>query len=457
MTNEKMIREAPVWKLLLKMSLPMVVVMLMNVVYNMADVFFIGQTGDSAQVAAVSLAGPVFSILSGFHVLLGSGACTAIAIALGQGEKKKVKQYMSFAFWTALVLGAAAGAAVLFFTDPLLSLLGANEETAEFTRAYLRILALGTPVTMIGGVLGNAIRADGSAAAPMLFSIGGNLLNIVLDFLFVLVFRWGTGGAALATVFGNLFSLVCVLLLLRRKKAYSVSPKYFSLRPEISLRVISLGLPMAAGIVLQGCSGMFGNQLLVKYGNTAVAASNVAGKAGMLIGMVLMGICMGIQPAISYTFGAGDRNRVRKIVGGTGLLTVALSAGMAAAFFFGRDGFMAAFLNDPQVVELGRFMMLASLLTAPVTAVYQLCSTYLQGTGKVSFATVVSLMRQGLVYVPALYLMELALGLNGVIFAGAAADLLSTVAACGLSLLWAGKQKGACKGTVSNGSLAVRY
>ncbi len=434
MTSETMMKEAPVWKLILKMSLPMVVVMLMNVVYNMADVFFMGQTGDSLQVAAVSLAGPVFSILSGLNVLIGSGACTAAAIALGRGDTECVKRYMSFSFWTSLALGLIACAAILLGMEPLLSLLGANEETAGFTRDYLRILALGAPVTIAGGVLGNAIRADGSATVPMLFSIGGNLLNIVLDFLFVLVFHWGTSGAALATVLGSLFTLFCVLILLRRKKAFSISPKYFSLRPSVSLRVLSLGVPMAAGVILQGCSGMFSNQLLVKYGNIAVAANSVAGKCGMVISMVLMGICMGIQPAISYTFGTENWERIRKIVRETGFLTVLLSLGMAVGLFFARDSFMAAFLNDPQVIGLGRTMMLASLITAPVTAVYQLCSAYLQGIGKVTPATVTSLLRQGLVYVPLLYLMELSLGLNGIIFAASAADVIACATACFLCL-----------------------
>lgn len=434
MTNEKMMREMPVGKLILKMSLPMVIVMLMNMVYNMADTFFMGQTGDPMQVAAVSLAGPAFCILSGVHILLGCGACTAIGIALGKGETGKAKQYLSFAFWTALGLGVAACAAVLLCMEPLLSLLGTNAETVGFTRDYMRIMALGSPIMILSGVLGNAIRADGSAIGPMAFSIGGNVLNIILDFLFVLVFRWSTGGAALATVFGNLFSLVGFLMLLRRKESCSISPKYFSLRPAVSLRVIGLGFPMAAGVALQSVCGVFVNQLLVKYGNIAVAANNVAGKAGMVISMALVGICMGVQPAISYLYGVGDRERIRKIVRGTGGLTVFLSLVMAAAFFFARDSFLAAFLNDSQVIAIGRIMMLASLLTAPVVAVYQLCTTYLQGIGRVTPATVVSLLQQGLVYVPALYLMELALGLNGVIFAGSVADVISGAAACFLCL-----------------------
>ncbi len=434
MKSEKMMREAPVWKLFLKMCLPMTVIMLMNVVYSMADTFFMGQTGETMQVAAVSLAGPVFSILSGLNVLLGSGACTAMSLSLGKGETDQCKRYMSFSFWASLALGVAAGGAILLFMEPLVSLLGANAETAGFTRDYMRILALGAPITIVGGVLGNAVRADGSSAAPMLFGIGGNLINIILDFFFILVFHWGVSGAAVATVLGNTFSLVCILLLLRRKKAYSLSPKYFTLRPAVSLRVVSLGLPMAAGIALQSFSGIFSNQLLVKYGNAAVAANSVAGKAGMLTGMVLMGLCMGVQPAISYLYGAEEKKRLRQLLRFTGIVTVVLAVGMSVGFFFFRDSFVASFLNDPEVIELGRLMVLGCVVTTPLIAVYQLCFTYLQSTGNVTAATVTSLMRQGLVYVPALYLMEFAFGLTGIVFTAAVADAVSCAVACFLCL-----------------------
>ncbi len=439
MTNETMMREAPVWKLLLKMSVPMVVIMLANVIYNMADVFFLGQTGDAVQVAAVSLAGPVFSILAGLGSLLGSGAVTAIAIALGKGDGKQVKKYSSFCFWSSLAVGIAAGAAVLLCMDPLLGLLGARGETAPYTADYLRIMALGAPLMVVVSVMGNVVRADGSAVSSMVVCLVGNAVNVVLDPLFILALGWGVPGAALATVAGNLVACVCLYVLIRKRKVFTLSPKYFSLRPQISLRVLSLGLPMAAGIVLQSFSGMFGNRLLVQYGTAAVAANGISSKAGSLLHMVIMGICMGIQPAISYVFGRGDRKRLRQILWGTGLVSATLSTAMAAGFYFGRAGFMAAFLDDPAVVELGTLMILGMAVSAPLSGLYQLCTAYLQGTGKVSFATLTALLQKGLVYVPVLYLMERALGFSGIAFTGAVTDLLSTAAAGAMCLCWAGK------------------
>lgn len=437
MTNEKIMREAPVWKLLLKMSLPMVVIMLMNVLYNMADVFFLGQTGNSLQVAAASLSGPVFSALSGLGLLLGSGACTAISIALGQGDKEQMKRYSSFAFWSGLALGIGAGAAILLGIGPLVSLLGANAETAGFMTSYLQVMALGAPLMMVSGVLGNMVRADGASIAPMAVGLVGNLVNVALDPLFILTFGWGVAGAALATVAGNLVTALGCFWLILRNRSFSLSPRHFTLRRTVSLRVLGLGLPMASGVILQSFSGVFGNNLVVKYGNTAVAARSVAGTVSMLLFMVIMAICMGVQPAISYAYGAGNRKRMNSILRTTGAATVALGTLMAAGTFLCRDALIAFFLTDPQVMELGRSMVLGSLVSVPVYAIYQLCCTYLQATGKVGYATFISLLRQGLVMIPVLYLMELILGLMGIVYSGAVADLISTVIAGALSLRWA--------------------
>ncbi|RKJ39316.1 MATE family efflux transporter [Acutalibacter sp. 1XD8-33] len=436
MKNEKMMREAPVWKLLFTMGLPTIVVMIVQVLYNMADVFFIGQGGNAMQVAALSLSGPAFNIFQGVGTLFGAGGCTAIAIALGQGDREKAKYYSSFCAWASVITGVALAIAMFLFMDPLLSLMGANEETAGFARTYLSIILLGVPFTMFGGGLGNAIRADGSSAKTMLIALAGTFTNILLDPLFISVFQMGIAGAAWATVIGNVVTSVLVFLHVKKSDGFTISPKYLTLKKDVSLRVVSLGVPMAGGTVLMCVSSMFSNQLLVKYGNIAVAANGVASKAGMLVGMIVMGVCMGMQPVISYTYGTGDRGRMRRIILETGVATTILSTVLGGVFLLGRETFVTAFLDDPQILETGKFMML-TLLGAPVGGIYQLCSAYLQGTGKVSYATVTSLLSKGIVYVPVLFAMEALAGLPGLVFAGVVTDVISTAAGVILCLVWA--------------------
>ena len=159
--------------------------------------------------------------------------------------------------------------------------------------------------------------------------------------------------------------------------------------------MLGLGLPMAASTLLMSFSSAISNRLTVSYGNVAVAARSVAGKSAMLIPMIVMGLCMGVQPAISYVYGCRDRERLRKIVLGVGAVCVGVAALMSAAFFLFREQFVAAFSPDPEIISLGRYMMLGTLLAVPVEGVYHMCSTYLQATGKVSYATLTSLMQKG--------------------------------------------------------------
>lgn len=441
MENEKMMKEASPVKLLFTMGLPVIVVMVVQVLYNMADVFFMGQTGETMQVAAISLAGPAFNIFQGVGTLFGAGACTAIALALGQGDREKAKYFSSFCTWGSVATGAALAIAMFIFMDPLLGFMGADAETAGFAKTYLSIVILGSPFVMFGGGIGNALRADGSSSKVMVISLAGTLTNVVLDPLFIMVFGWGIAGAAWATVIGNVVTSLLVFLHVKKSDCFSISFKYFTLKKDVSLRVMSLGLPMALGTVMSCVSGMFSNQLLVKYGNIAVAANGVAGKAGMLVGMMAMGVCMGMQPVISYAYGMNDRKRLRKITLVTGVATTIITTVLGGVFLLCRGAFVTAFLNDPQVLETGKFMML-TLLASPVGGIYQLCSGYLQGTGKVSYATVTSLLSKGLVYVPVLFISEALGGFAGLVFAGPVTDVISTAIGVALCMIWAKKAAG---------------
>ena len=438
MQNDKMLREAPVWRLICSMSLPMILIMLVQVLYNMADVFFMGRSGSYMQVAAISLAGPVFSVISAFNTLIGFGGCTAISMALGREDREKAKQYSSFTFWAGLAVGAVVGGVILLNLRPLVTLLGADAETAGFTMSYLRIVTIGAPISIANGALGNSMRADGESKGPVVVMMLGTITNIILDPILIQVFGMGIRGAAIATVIGNLVSFVGMVRMTRKSSIYSASLK--DLAPG-SWRILGYGVPMAAGTLLMSLSAVFSNRILVTFGNTAVAAQGVAGKAGMLISMIIMGICMGVQPAVSFNYGAGNNQRVHQIVRGVGIFSTIFGAAMAAGIFLIRGSFVGAFLEDPSVTGLAVKMVTASLIGAPFFGIYQIASVYLQGTGKVSYATVTSLLRQGIILVPVLLVMTSSFGLTGFMYSAVIADLISTAISVALSLKWKQSQE----------------
>lgn len=303
--NQEMLEKASYPRLLLNLSLPAVVIMLVMVVYNMADTFFIGQTNDPSKIAAISLCSPMFSILSGLGTLLGSGGCTAISLALGKKDTETVKRYSSFCCFAALALGMAFLLSVNLLLTPICGLLGADADTMADAVRYLRVIALGAPFIMFNNVFANVIRADGAARESMIANCAGTISNIALDALFILVFSWDVAGAAWATVLGNCVSCLYLLYYMTRKQPLlSLSPKQFSLRPEVSWTVVSLGLPMACSTLLMSLSHIIANRMVIGYGSVVLAAQGVSGKIGMVITMLAMGICMGLQPAISYNFGA---------------------------------------------------------------------------------------------------------------------------------------------------------
>lgn len=435
--NQKMLESASYPKLLINLCLPTIVIMLVMVIYNMADTFFIGQTGDAAKIAAVSLCAPLFSILSGLGTLLGSGGCTAISLAFGKKELDKIKGYSSFCCYGSLVLGFLFLMVVLLAAKPIALVLGADADTMGSTLWYLRILALGSPVILFSNVFGNIIRADGAAKESMIANGLGTITNILLDALFILAFSWDVAGAALATVLGNCTSCVYLLYyILKKQPALSLHPKYLSLHRETALPVLTLGLPLSFSTLLMSVSHMIANRMVVGYGSIALTAQSVSGKIGMLISMLAMGICMGMQPAVSYNYSSGNLKRLRTIVRDTGIFTVLVGTLLTVACFSARNFLIAAFIDNQEVIDYGQIMVFASIIIGPFYGLYQLCQTFLQSTGKASYATFVALLDKGLFYLPILFVMQNFFGLYGIVFTGAVTLLFSLTAGGILCLQW---------------------
>jgi len=435
--NEEMLEKGSFAGLLLKLCLPTIVIMLVMVVYNMADTFFIGQTGDPTKIAALSLCSPMFSILSGLGTLFGSGGCTMISLALGKKEYERIKSCTSLCFLGSLVLGFLFLFVTLFALKPISLALGADADTLAAASAYLRIIALGAPLILFNNVFTNLIRADGAAVESMICNGLGTVSNILLDALFILVFSWDVEGAALATVIGN--GISCIYLfyyILKKQKAFSLNLKHVCLKKEIVLPIVTLGLPLACSTLLMSFSQMFSNRLMISYGATALAAQGVAGKIGMLLSMLAMGVCMGLQPAISYSYASGNRKRLFSIIRNTGIFTVILGLALSIVCFLFRNPLIAIFIDNPEVVATGQIMVFASLLTGPFYGLYQLCQTFLQATGKASYATLIATLDKGIFFLPILFVMNHLFGMYGIAFSSAVTLLFSLVTGIILSLKW---------------------
>lgn len=435
--NEQLLQKGSFMQMVTNLCVPTIVIMLVMVIYNMADTYFIGKTGDPSKIAAVSLCGPIFSILSGLGTLLGSGGCTAVSLALGKKEYNKIKSYTSLCCYGSLAIGLIFSVAVLTNLKGISTAIGANADTLEYTGTYLRILALGGPVILFGNVFNNLIRADGSAKQAMISNGLGTIVNIILDPLLILGFEMGVAGAAAATVTGNIISFLYLFWYIKKKQTvFSLSIRDLSLKKEIVLPIVSLGLPLACSTIMMSFSHMFMNHILAGYGSVTVAASGVAGKVSMVVSMVAMGVCMGLQPAISYNYGAGEYSRMYRIMRNLGIMTIIVGSILTAGCLIGKRYLVAMFIEHDEVIRLGEEMVVASMLMGPFYGLYQLCTTFLQSTGKASYATVVALLDKGIIYLPMLFGLNALFGLNGVIYTAPFTDMLSLLVGAVLCFVW---------------------
>ena len=442
MRNEKVMEQGSFGQLVVRLSLPAMIVIVVMILYNLADTFFIGQTGDPNKISAISICMPVFTILSGIGTLFGVGGGTSVSIALGEKDYGRIRAVSTFCSTSALVIGIVYGAAVFAFAQPLCRMLGAEEAFLADAMIYLRVFALSSPFVMFSQTYGNILRSDGEAATPMMANLAGTFLNIVLDGLFVLVFQWDVFGAALATVLGNVMSFVLVIWILKCKKPQFL-PEFRKVKASknIVLPVLTLGLPMTFSTVLSSVSSAVQNRLMVAHGSTYLAAQSVAGKMGLIVTMLILGFCMGMQPAISYNYGSKSYRRMYEIVRKMAMVCVLVGALLAGVIIVFRRAMVGAFIQDESVIAYGEFFVIASVCVGPIYAVYQTCQTFLQATGKAGYAIVVSLLDKGLVFLPVLMVMNRLFGANGIAFSHAVTMIVSVV----IALLMAGQWTKALK------------
>lgn len=426
--NRELFEDAPVAKAVAVMAVPTMISMLVVVIYNMADTFFIGQTGDPMQVAAVSLATPVFMVFMALGNLFGIGGSSAISRALGEKKLERARQISSFCCYGSLGLGIIMAVLFLVGMDVILKMIGASENTIGYARNYLNYIAFGGPFIMFGTAFGNILRGEGASKESMIGNMIGTITNIVLDPIMILVFNWGVAGAAVATVIGNMAASAFYLqYFLRKKSSLSIRLKDFRMGERIALSVASIGIPASLNNILMSCANIVLNHVLASYGDTPVAAMGVAMKANMLVVLLQIGLCAGIQPLIGYNYGARNKTRLMKVFWFTGACAVIMGTLLTVFMVIAREGIIQAFINDDAVIDYGIQMVIALQLSGPVIGILFLCINVLQGMGKALPSLILTICRQGLVFIPLVFLLNQMFGLEGVIYAQPTADFVSIV------------------------------
>ena len=416
--------DAPVWKAIAHMAVPMVLGMIAMSIYNFTDMLFVGMLDDTAALAAITLCTPVLSLMIAASTFLEVGLGSFLARAVGAGDLAASKNASAFGCVGAVVLGLLIAVGVLCFLDPLLGLLGATGEAAQPTRQFLTVFCLGAPFGILNMVAGQMVRAIAKSKEASAGIIASSVINIVLDP--VLIFGCGLGiqGAALATVVSNAAAACYFLFVIARSDVLSCNPAHARLPLSQVADIAKVGFSGMIMGLLMGVASLVFNNVAMAYGAAVVAAFGIAQSVVQLLEVVTMGLYEGVVPLMGGAWGAGNRARLKEVAGKTFVCIAVFCTVSGAAVIAASSTIVGAFSDDVQVHEVGSLILVAQTLAVGFASTSGLVTGMFQACGKGLPASVLATLR-GFAFVPIILGGSLLFGLAGVIWGLLAAEVVA--------------------------------
>jgi len=413
------IRTAPIGRLLLDFSVPAIIGMFVNAIYNIVDRIYIGRGVDPLGIAGVGLVMPIMMIIQSVSMLVGIGANSLFSIRLGQNRSDEVEKIMGNAFTLLFLIPGVCITACLIFMEPILrDLMKASGDVYEYAASYLRVILYGAIFAAMSPGLTHFIRSDGHPKTSMLVQIVGAVMNIILDPIFIFVFDLGVAGAAWATIISQFVSFVFVLgYFSSRWTRLRFRVKYMRLDARLVGSILAIGFAPFVMQFAMSLVGILQNATILKYGgDEALTAMTIFFSVLIVVIMPLMGIGQGAQPIIGYNYGAKQYDRVKKcfklaVLACTGVLSAGFIVAQAAPGFC-----FSLFSKDTgSLRELGILTIRICTSMFPFIALQMMGGQFFQAIGKPVQATVLSLSRQILFFIPSILFLPLlfkALGFN---------------------------------------------
>ena len=428
---ENVIFEEPrVSKAYLRLSVPLVLSMVVTLIYNLADTFFVAQTNDTNIVAGVSLGAPLFTLLMAVGNIFGQGGSSLISRLLGQKDKAGVRHVSSFCFYVTIVSGIVIGIFMMLFRVPLLYLIGANDETFAHASDYFVYLAIGAPIIMLSFIHSNLLRSEGMSKESMAGTILGAVVNIILDPIFISALKWGAGGAAIATVIGYLFSdIFFAIIVVKRSNILSVRPTDIKISGKNVGQIFGIGIPAAIVNLMQSASIVLVNQFLLPFGNDKIAAMGIVLKVSMIALLLLTGFAFGGQPLFGYYYGAKDKKRLKDLFRFCVCFISVLAVFLTIVIILSAPVLMRCFMNNDRIVAGGTLMLRWQVITMVFIGIILLMTIVFQSLGKVMGSFVLSISRQGIVFFVVLAAAYYTAGYMGIVAAQAIADIITAIIA----------------------------
>lgn len=415
--------------LLKKFSIPAIIGMVVNALYNIVDRIYIGNAPDLGfkGLAGITIGFPIMIILLSIGILFGVGGATLFSIRLGEGKKQEASRALGQSFALLVLSGILFLALGLIFLRPLLQAFGADEEIMPYAESYMSVIFWGSVFQIVSIGMNNFLRADGQPKLAMITMFAGAGTNIVLDPLFIYIFKMGMQGAALATILSQALSMIWILIyFLGNRTEHKLKLKYMRLTSAVSFKLSALGMPfflMHLGNSLLNV--ILNKQLFIHGGNIAISSMGIVNSMQTILLMPITGLNQGVQPIVSFNFGAKKYDRIREVEKlAITAATIIVFVGWVATRLFPAQ-IVSLFNREPELVKMGSYALVTWFWALPVIGFQILAANFFQAIGRSGIAMVLTLTRQIILLIPAVILFSRSWGLEGILFAAPFSDAIS--------------------------------
>jgi putative MATE family efflux protein len=431
--EENILGKEKIGKLIRKFSIPCIISMLVNSLYNIVDQIFIGQGVGFLGNGATNVVFPLVMIGLAFSLMFGDGSSSYLSLKLGEKKKKEAEVGVGNGILISAIVSVLFCVLTLIFLPQLLKLFGCTENLKEFATTYGTIIAIGLPFSMIGTTLNSIIRADGSPKYSMISMLTGAILNTILDPLFIFTFNQGVAGAAIATVISQFVTFILNVAYIKKFKTIKLSKECFKLKASVCRKVVALGISSFITQMSFVCVMTVENNLLGKYGEQSkygaeipITVIGIVMKINQILNSIIIGIAVGSQPILGYNYGARKFDRVKealKIVLG---LSVVISTIAFILFQTIPDKLILIFgSGDSNYMEFACLAFRKYLLLCICNGVQIPSGIFFQAIGKSTKSVILSLSRQIAILIPAMVILSHFYGIMGILSAGPVADGLA--------------------------------
>lgn len=427
-TKLNLLGNAPISKALISLGIPIMIGMLINALYNLADAYFVSGLGESP-MGAISIVFPLGQVVVGLGLMFGNGAASYLSRLLGCGDKNTADTVASTALYSSILIGTVLIILTFIFLRPVLMLLGATETIMPYALTYARIYILSCIFNVFNVTMNNIAASEGAAKTTMCALLSGAVINVGLDPLFIYTFHMGVAGAAIATAISQFIStLVYLSYVLRKKSAFTFSIKSFSPTKQIFAEILKIGIPTLTFQLLTSLSIALINRAANGYGDAVIAGMGAVTRITSMGTLVVFGFLKGFQPIAGFSYGAKNFKRLRQSIKISILWSTVFCIIVGLLMILFSAQIISQFANEnEEMILIGQKSLTGNGFSFFLFGFYTVYSSLFLALGKGTAGFILGACRQGICFLPVILLLPELLGMNGILYAQPIADILSAI------------------------------